>query len=186
MLILRNVKIQAQQNCLPKHLPHAKALHHKSFTSSENKEAKKLSESRTTLRNSSKTLQCCENNFPWHFWPEKSEIRSDAGPLLKNAWCILNGIVLPWCWSVLTAPNDVHSDKFSVLFWSFSQLLKVKNLSVVILLQTLQLKVKNLSVVILLQTLVLHLVHQLPLIEFVISWVTCALITEAECESPYH
>jgi len=48
-------------------LPHAKALRHKSFTSSENKEAKKLSETRTTLRNNSKTLECCENNFAWHF-----------------------------------------------------------------------------------------------------------------------
>jgi len=50
MLILRNVKIQAQQNYLPD------ALHHKSFTSRENKEAKKLSKSRATLRNSGKNL----------------------------------------------------------------------------------------------------------------------------------
>ena len=63
MLIMRNVKIQAQQNYLPQPLPHAKALRHKSFTSSENKEAKNLSETRTTLRNNSKTLECCENNF---------------------------------------------------------------------------------------------------------------------------
>jgi len=67
MLILRNVKIQAQQNYLSQPLPHAKALRHKSFTSSENKEAKKLSESRTTSRNNSKTLERCENNFAWHF-----------------------------------------------------------------------------------------------------------------------
>jgi len=67
MLILRNVKIQVQQNYLPQPLPHAKALRHKSFTSSENKEAKKLSESRTTLRNNTKTLERCENNFAWHF-----------------------------------------------------------------------------------------------------------------------
>jgi len=39
MLILRNVKIQAQQNYPPKPLPQAKALRHKSFTSSQNKEA---------------------------------------------------------------------------------------------------------------------------------------------------
>jgi len=45
--------MQAQQNYLPKPLPHAEALRHKSVTSSENKEAKKLSESRTTLRNNS-------------------------------------------------------------------------------------------------------------------------------------
>jgi len=32
--------------------------------------------------------------------------------------------------------------------------------------------------------MVLHLVHQLPLREFVISWITCGLITE--CESPNH
>jgi len=43
MVILRNVKIQVQQNYLPQPLPHVKALHHKSFTSSESKEAKKLS-----------------------------------------------------------------------------------------------------------------------------------------------
>jgi len=36
---------------------------HKSFTSSENKEAKKLSDFRTTLRNNSKTLERCENNL---------------------------------------------------------------------------------------------------------------------------
>ena len=34
--------------------------------------------------------------------------------------------------------------------------------------------------------LVLHLVHQLPLWQFVISWITCGLITEAKCENPYH
>jgi len=66
MLILRNVKLQVQQNYLPQPLPHAKALRHKSFTSSENKEAKKLSGSRTTLRKNSKTLEGCENNFAWH------------------------------------------------------------------------------------------------------------------------
>jgi len=42
---LKNVKIQAQQNSLPKPLPHAKALRHKSFTPSENKEAKKVAPS---------------------------------------------------------------------------------------------------------------------------------------------
>jgi len=39
---LRNVKIQAQQNYLPKRLPRAKALRPKSFTSSESKEAKEV------------------------------------------------------------------------------------------------------------------------------------------------
>jgi len=63
MLILRNVKIQAQQNYLPQPLPHAKALRHKSFTSSESKKTKKLSEPHTTLHNNSKTLERCENNF---------------------------------------------------------------------------------------------------------------------------
>jgi len=42
ILILRNVKIEAQQNHLPKPLPSAKALRHKSFTSSENEEANKV------------------------------------------------------------------------------------------------------------------------------------------------
>jgi len=129
MLILRNVKIQVglQQNYLPQPLPHAKALRHKCFTSSENKEAKKLSESRTTLRNNSKTLECCENNFVWHFWREKGKYLSDAGALLKRTCCTLKGIVLPWRWSVSTAPNDIHSDNFSVVLWSFLQL-KTKNL----------------------------------------------------------
>jgi len=70
----------------------------------------------------------------------KSEILyvSDAGALLKRRWCILNGIVLPWHRSVLTAPNDVHSDKCSVLFRSFLQQLKAKNLFMIALLQTLQ------------------------------------------------
>jgi len=39
---LRNVKIQAQQKYLPKPLPRAKALRHKSLTSSENKKAQKV------------------------------------------------------------------------------------------------------------------------------------------------
>ena len=42
ILILRNVKKQAQQNYLPKPLPRTKALRHKSFTWSENKQAKKV------------------------------------------------------------------------------------------------------------------------------------------------
>jgi len=61
---------------------------------------------------------------------------SDAGALLKRTWCILNGIVLPWRRSVLTAPNDVHSDKFSVLFLSFLQQLKAKNLFMIALLHS--------------------------------------------------
>jgi len=56
-------------------LPNAKALRSKGFTSSETKEAKKLSESRTMLRNNSKTLERFENNFAWHFRREKSEMR---------------------------------------------------------------------------------------------------------------
>jgi len=52
---------------------------------------------------------------------------SDAGALFKRRWCILNGIVLPWRRSVLTAPNRVHSGKFSVLFLSFLQQLQAKN-----------------------------------------------------------
>ena len=63
---------------------------------------------------------------------------SDGGALLKRTWCILNGIVLPWRLSVLTTPNDVRSDKFSVLFRSFLQQLKAKNLFMIAFLQTLQ------------------------------------------------
>ena len=39
----------------------------------------------------------------------------------------------------LTAPNGVHSEKFSVLFRSFLQQLKAKNPFMIALLQTLQL-----------------------------------------------
>jgi len=56
-------------------LAKCKSITHKGFTSSETKEAKKLSESRTTLRNNSKTLERFENNFAWHFRREKSEMR---------------------------------------------------------------------------------------------------------------
>jgi len=34
--------------------------------------------------------------------------------------------------------------------------------------------------------LAMPLVHQLPRREFIISWITWGLITEAECESPNH
>ena len=86
MLILRNVKIQAQQNYLPQPLPHAKALRHKSFTSCESKEAKKLSESRTMLRNNSKTLELNVVKITLHgtFDDKKVKYVSDAGALLKN------------------------------------------------------------------------------------------------------
>ena len=98
MLIVRNVIIQAQQNYLPKSLPQSKALRHKSFTSSENKEEKKLTESRTTLRNNSKTLECCEYNFAWHFWREKSEIpfwcRSSAKKNMVNFEQYRNSLAL--------------------------------------------------------------------------------------------
>jgi len=50
----------------------------------------------------------------------------------------LNSIVLSLRRSVLTAPNDVHSDKFSVLLRSFLQQSKAKNLLMIALLQTLQ------------------------------------------------
>jgi len=69
---------------------------------------------------------------------KKRKYVSDAGALLKRTWCILNGILLAWRRSVLTAPNDIRSDKFSVLFRSFLQQLKEKNLFMIALLQTLQ------------------------------------------------
>jgi len=53
------------------------------------------------------------------FDDKKVKYVSDAGALLKRTWCILNGIVLLRRRSVLTAPNDVHSDKFSALFYLF-------------------------------------------------------------------
>jgi len=69
---------------------------------------------------------------------KKVKYVSDAGAPLKRTWCIQNGIVLSLRRSVLTTPNDVHSDKFSVLFRSFLQQLKAKNLFMIALLQTLQ------------------------------------------------
>jgi len=71
ILILSNVKIQAQQNYLPQPLSHAKALRHKSFTSSESKVAKKLPESRTTSRYKSRTLERCKNKFGMPFLTRK-------------------------------------------------------------------------------------------------------------------
>jgi len=64
---------------------------------------------------------------------KKGKYVSDAGALLKRTWCILNGIVLPWRRSVLAAPNDVQSDKFSIVFRSFLQQLKAKNLFMIAL-----------------------------------------------------
>jgi len=65
--MLRNAKIQTQQNYLPKPLPHAKANATKASPQVRLKKRKKLSGSRTTLRNNSKALERCENNFAWHF-----------------------------------------------------------------------------------------------------------------------
>jgi len=53
------------------------------------------------------------------FDEKKVKYVSYAGALLKRTCCILNGIVLPWRQSVLTAPNDVHSDKFLHYFYLF-------------------------------------------------------------------
>jgi len=84
MPILRNVKIQAQQNYLPKPLPHAKALRHTSFTSSESKEAKKLSESRyaTIARH----LNVVKIILHGTFDEKKVKYVSDAGALLERTW----------------------------------------------------------------------------------------------------
>ena len=120
---------------LPQPLPHAKALRHKSLTSSESKEAKKLSESRITLRNNSKTLERCENNFAWHFWRKKWNMFLMFELYLKEHGAFWTVSLRRSAW---TAPNDDHCDKFSVLFRSFLQQLKAKNLSMIALLQTLQ------------------------------------------------
>jgi len=117
ILILRNVKIQAQQNYLPKPLPHAKALRHKSFTPSENKEAKKVVPSLVPrYATIASHLNVVKIILHGTFDEKKVKHVSDAGALLKRTWYILNGILLPWRRSVLTAPNDVNSDKFSILF----------------------------------------------------------------------
>jgi len=49
---------------------------------------------------------------------EKMKYVSDAGAPFKRTCYILNSIVLPWRRSVLTAPNDVHSEKSSVGYYS--------------------------------------------------------------------
>ena len=54
--------------------------------------------------------------------------RKFAGALLKNTKHVFKHIVLG-AESALTAPNDILSDKFTVLFWSFLQQLQAKNLS---------------------------------------------------------
>jgi len=54
--------------------------------------------------------------FCWQVWREKSEVRfiKNAGTLLKKQY-VFQRIVLG-AESVLTAPNDVLSEKFIVLF----------------------------------------------------------------------
>jgi len=48
---------------------------------------------------------------------EKMKYVSDVGAPFKRTCYILNSIVLSWRRSVLTAPNDVHSDKSSVGYY---------------------------------------------------------------------
>jgi len=138
MLILRNVKIQAQQNYLPQPLAHAKVLRHTSFTSSESKKRKNCPGLVPRYATIARHLNVVKIILHGTFDEKKVKYVSDAEALLKRTWCILNRIVLPWRRSVLTAPNNVHSDKFSVLFRSFLQQLKAKNLFMIALLQTLQ------------------------------------------------
>jgi len=118
-------------------LPHAKALRHKSFTSSESKKAKDCLSLVPRYATTARHLYVVKIILHGTFDEKKVKYISDAGALLKKRWCILNGIVLPRRRSVLTAPNDVHPDKFSVLFRSFLQL-KAKDLFMIGLLETLQ------------------------------------------------
>ena len=139
ILILKNVKIQAQQNTCPNSCHVQKHYATKALPLVRIKKQKKLSESGTTLHNNSKALGMLWKKFCMAISSRKKlKYLSDAGALLKRTWYILNGIVLPWCWNVLTALNRVHSDKICVMFWSFLQELKAKNLSMIALLQTLQ------------------------------------------------
>jgi len=138
ILMLRNVKIQAQQNYLPKPLPRAKALRHKSFTLSENKEAK--------------------NNCPSHV-PRYATIARHLNVVkltlhgtFEKKWNTL--LMLELClkehdkfWTVsYFLGGEVFQQlrtmfnvtKFLYYFDLFLQQLKAKNLSMIALLQTLQ------------------------------------------------
>jgi len=97
-------------------LPHAKALRHNSFTSSESKEAKNCPSPVPRYATIARHLNVVKMILHRTFDEKKVKYVSDGGALLKRTWCILNGIVLPWRRSVLTAPNDVHSDKFLYYF----------------------------------------------------------------------
>ena len=63
--------MHAQQTTSP--IPCYVQKHHASKASPREriKKRKKLAESRTTSRNSSKALERCEKYFAWDFWREK-------------------------------------------------------------------------------------------------------------------
>jgi len=124
-LMLRNVKIQAQQNYLPKPLPHAQAS--PQVRIKKRKSCPGLVPSHATI---ARHLNVVKIIFYCTFDKKKVKYVSDDGDLLKRTWHILNDIVLAWRRSVLAAPNDVHSGKFSVILWSFLQQLKANNLSI--------------------------------------------------------
>ena len=87
---------------------------------------------RTTLRNNSKAFERSKTYvqrhrfLQWRFWREKSvvQFRKNAGALLKNTVRFQTYRT----WLVLTAPNGVISEKFTISFCSFLPL-KAKNLS---------------------------------------------------------
>jgi len=60
-------------------------------------------------------------SFAWHFWQEKHEVRfrKNACAFLDKKQWVFKHIVLG-AESVLTARNDVLSEKITVLFWLFT------------------------------------------------------------------
>jgi len=99
------------------------------------KKRKKLYESRTTLRNSSKGRERCETYVQGHEFCMEILVRKRCGTFQKERWYFAqkNSTFLTYhtysAESALTASNDVLFEKFTILFWSFLQKLKAMNLS---------------------------------------------------------
>jgi len=127
--------IQVQQNCLSG-CCHVKK-DYATWTSPQVKikKRKKLYESRTTLRNSSKGRERCETYVQGHEFCMEILVRKRCGTFQKERWYFAqkNSTFLTYytysAESALTASNDVLFEKFTILFWSFLQKLKAMNLS---------------------------------------------------------
>ena len=127
-------EIHVQKNCLPRPFPFAKGLHTtKTSPQVRIMTRKKLYESRTTYA----TIPIV--TLLWNVRAKRTEfsmlflVRKKWNPFQKERWrspqkkqYVFQRIVLG-AESVLTARNDVLSENFTILFWSFLQKLKAKS-----------------------------------------------------------